>query len=111
MSNFIHYTLTAEEQKLAIYPYIHRSHRQSQIVLEDAANINEKLNCVEVVLKPGDVMYIPPFWAHRVESLSFSVSLSIISPSNIHAALMEVYWELVPFGELRSNQIGMHLFF
>lgn len=36
---------------------------------------------VEVVLGPGDLLYVPPYWMHRVTSQTFSASVSVLSPS------------------------------
>jgi hypothetical protein len=112
------------------YPHIHRSYRQSQIHFElsraAVANATSKHNtfplvhpsnvsAYEVVLGPGDVLYIPPYWQHRVESLTLSLSLSILSPARLSAALAEIYWENVPFGEfqgsreLRTRAVGLYL--
>ena len=51
----------------------------------------------EVVLEAGDVLYVPPFWAHRVTSLSTAVSLSVISPSPEEARWGAAYWQLQLF--------------
>lgn len=34
---------------------------------------------LEIVLRPGDVLYVPPFWWHHVESLTASASLTSYS--------------------------------
>jgi hypothetical protein len=100
--------------ELYSYPNIHRSYRQSQIpfTLErsslkeeifplinplNSSNDNNK-HIYEIIVKPGDILYIPPYWSHYVESLSLSLSLSVLSPSMIEAALSEIYWQKVPFG-------------
>lgn len=65
-----------------------------------AANVT----ALEVLVHPGDVLYIPPYWQHRVESLTFSLSLSILSPSYVEASLAEVFWENVPFGAFQAHR-------
>jgi len=48
---------------------LHPSHRQSQ---------EPKLESpMKVILKPGDVLYIPPFWFHHVTTLEPSISVNI----------------------------------
>jgi hypothetical protein len=37
----------------------------------------EKAACMEVILEPGDVLYIPPGMLHQVHGLSFSISFNI----------------------------------
>ena len=59
---------------------------------------------IEVTLHPGDVLYIPPYWQHRVESLTLALSLSILSPSYLEASFAEVYWENVPFGAFQAHR-------
>jgi hypothetical protein len=58
----------------------------------------------EVILQPGDVLYIPPYWQHRVESLTLSLSLSILSPSYLEATFAEMFWEAVPFGDFTASK-------
>lgn len=97
------------------FPNIHYSYRQSQVPFHLPRNSSkihysfskvnsENTKAYEVIVKPGDVLYIPPYWTHYVESLSLSLSLSILSPSTTEAALSEIYWQKVPFGEFRSSR-------
>ena len=90
------------EQHSELYPYpnIHHSYRQSQVRLEnssyfprpagDASPVrsaverfpkSRKLDAIEVAVKPGDLLYIPPYWSHRVESETLAMSVSVLSPS------------------------------
>jgi len=66
--------------------------------------VNGSQSAMEVLLQPGDVLYIPPYWQHRVESLTLSLSLSILSPSHLEAAFAEIYWESVPFGDFKVSK-------
>lgn len=60
-----------------------------------------------VTLRPGDVLYIPPFWQHRVETLGPepALSLSVLSPSVVEAAFSEAFWQPVPFGSFRGSAV------
>jgi hypothetical protein len=62
-----------------------------------------KLGVYELIVYPGDIVYIPPYWQHRVESLTFSISLSVLSPSLVESALARAYWHPVPFGAFQNN--------
>jgi len=55
-------------------------------------------------MNPGDVLYIPPYWAHQVEALSLSVSMSILSPSVLDVAFAEIYWQLLPLQEYTTTR-------
>jgi hypothetical protein len=117
--------IMAPSTDVSLFPNIHRSYRQSQISLErynssealrldfpsffssehsnKNGNKSGKLPVWEVLVQPGDVIYIPPFWLHRVESLTFSVSLSVLSPSLLEAAFAKAYWHPVPFGAFQNS--------
>lgn len=83
-----------------------RSYRQSQVTFEDpdygAFPNFEKLRGYRVTLKPGDLLYIPPYWFHRVVSETFAVSLSVLSPSEEELRLGQAFWQAVPFGKLQT---------
>lgn len=113
------------------YPNIHRSYRQSQIMLEcknlencnseesrqnilkqfpllnNVNNDNQTTGTVamEVDLSPGDILYIPPYWSHRVEAHSLCLSLSIVSPSLVETLVAEAYWHPVPFGSFQNTTV------
>jgi Cupin-like domain len=86
------FMLTAPDQwnALALYPRIHPSSRQSQMDL--TVDMDEVVKrypikdmtkaVLEVVLEPGDVLYIPPYWGHRVTALEFSISIANHFASN-----------------------------
>jgi ribosomal protein L16 Arg81 hydroxylase len=43
-------------------------------------------------LQPGDVLYVPPYWFHHVESLTASISLSTWSVNEpVHSTMKQVY--------------------
>lgn len=104
------------------YPSIHRSSRQSQLRLEETAdaslfarnnnnynniNLNDHENnahdmIFQVDLGPGETLYIPPYWYHRVESLSASLGASVSSPAAVEAALQQAAWHAVPLGAFHT---------
>lgn len=110
VQGFKRFHLFPPAAELYVYPNIHHSYRQSQIHFEKerhndshTMDVFELVNAttveaIEVTLGPGDILYIPPFWQHRVESLTLSLSVSILSPSEIDAAIAELFWLQVPFG-------------
>ena len=83
---------------LYIYPFYHPRDRQSQFInLEwndgnrnaypmlstsrsTTSNSNDMTPSFVIDLNPGDVLYIPPYWAHRVTSLTPSISVNVWSP-------------------------------
>jgi len=71
----------------------------------------------EVTLSPGDLLFIPPYYQHRVEASCRDVclSLSVLSPSTIEAMLAQANWMPVPFGPYqtlaadRSRAVAIYL--
>ena len=68
------------------YPFLHPSHAQAQINASSEEEVERfalvrKVEAVEVVLGPGDLLYIPPLWFHEVESLSVSISVNVWTDS------------------------------
>ncbi|CAD7958662.1 unnamed protein product [Amoebophrya sp. A120] len=43
----------------------------------------ESCDAIDVIVKPGDVLYIPKHWWHYVESLTTSASLSFFQHRNL----------------------------
>ncbi|CAL1532357.1 unnamed protein product [Lymnaea stagnalis] len=73
--------LYSKEHSDSMYPHEgHLLHNTSQIDL-DSPDLDQfpkfaNLPCLECVLKPGDMLYIPPGHWHYVKSLSVSFSVS-----------------------------------
>jgi len=89
------------------FPLLHPSRRQSQLsgygcglnkeVLKMAPSL-ANLTAYETITKPGDVIYIPPYWPHCVEATEDSVSVSILSPSDEEISYAMMKWTELPFG-------------
>ena len=77
--------------ELCVHPFYHSRDRQSQFIYfehgENIVNINTKKHIEaakqqkikaygHVDLGPGDLLYIPPFWWHRVETLEASIGIN-----------------------------------
>uniref|UniRef100_A0A6B2LAI5 JmjC domain-containing protein n=1 Tax=Arcella intermedia TaxID=1963864 RepID=A0A6B2LAI5_9EUKA len=64
---------------LYLYPRLHPSTRMSQVNLRNLQNYPDfyKSHPIEVVLSPGDVLYIPPYWFHDVTAVGVNVSMSV----------------------------------
>lgn len=82
--------------QLYMYPHHHVHYHQTQVDYEEpnpSIYPNFALaDPFEVILAPGDILYIPPYWFHRVEALTFSTSISIVSPSEEEQIYNLAYW-------------------
>ena len=75
------------------YPFLHPAQHQAQPVLQtdSPSELRDRypslagVRAWDVVLEPGDVLYVPPFWPHTVTSQTPAVSVSVISPSTNEA--------------------------
>eukprot|EP00005_Dracoamoeba_jomungandri_P007719 CAMPEP_0174276758 /NCGR_PEP_ID=MMETSP0439-20130205/60566_1 /TAXON_ID=0 /ORGANISM="Stereomyxa ramosa, Strain Chinc5" /LENGTH=266 /DNA_ID=CAMNT_0015369023 /DNA_START=783 /DNA_END=1583 /DNA_ORIENTATION=+ len=78
---------------LHVYPVQHPSNRQAQVDINDPSIYSldsvfpdaHQLRAYEVILQPGDVLYIPPCYFHHVSVVGDSPSISI----STHTASME----------------------
>lgn len=80
------------------YPFLHPSHAQAQVNLSDPANVAgfplvTRTEALEVVLEPGDLLYMPPLWFHHVESMELSISVNVWTDS-IQTEIMETAFSL-----------------
>lgn len=86
------------------YPFLHPSHAQAQVNLSSVDDLDPfplagKTSAVEVILQPGDLLYMPPLWFHHVESMELSISVNVWTDSD-QTALMEEVFSLTPPTEL-----------
>jgi len=88
------------------FPHTHVSYHQSQVDFNDPDVLTfpdfARAGAVEAVLEPGDTLYIPPFWWHRIEALDLSLSMSVVSPSAEEGHLSKASWTKLPFGSLTT---------
>ena len=87
-------------RKLAFFSSQSGNSTEGSVVTEDSPTaamnpltypvMEGKAEAIELLLHPGDILYIPPYWQHRVESLTLALSLSVLSPSHLEASLAEV---------------------
>lgn len=94
-------------RRLYPFPHLHPAYKQSQVDFSapdlSAFPSFDRVPALEARVGPGEVLYMPPFWFHRVESLSTSLSLSVISPSEEELVLSEAYWKDLPLGDLQGD--------
>ena len=72
-------------QDLAPYPFLHPSYSHSQWIWRDEASFRERLRqigCLSALLRPGDLLYVPPYYYHHV--ISYDVSVSVNTWSHTH---------------------------
>jgi hypothetical protein len=74
-----------------LYPYFHPSFGQTQAFLVNPPNKEYqlerfpnvgKIKAYEVILNPGDLLYLPPSWIHQVYTLEPSISVNFWSGSD-----------------------------
>lgn len=97
----------SEHAKLHLFPELHPSRRQSQVdflaepdrLRSVFANFDHNITGYQADLSPGDVLYIPPFWFHRVMATSDdSISVNMWSTSKEEDVYNELeYRTPVPF--------------
>jgi len=100
------------------YPSVHQGRKMSQIDFGKyhssereqglTSHLGENVTMIEgyeVVLNPGEILYIPPFWAHEISTWdeSAALSLSVVSPSWEESLLGKAQWTPVPFKGLESK--------
>ena len=91
---------------LRMYPVTHPSRRQSQRPVSSAASLEgdggDGATCFVADLRPGDVLFVPPFWAHSVESVDDAASLSVVTPGAAEYLFSRIYWSALPLKPLKS---------
>eukprot|EP00005_Dracoamoeba_jomungandri_P009609 CAMPEP_0174268346 /NCGR_PEP_ID=MMETSP0439-20130205/37091_1 /TAXON_ID=0 /ORGANISM="Stereomyxa ramosa, Strain Chinc5" /LENGTH=332 /DNA_ID=CAMNT_0015356459 /DNA_START=475 /DNA_END=1469 /DNA_ORIENTATION=- len=59
-----------------LFPTLHPSRRQSQLDFGFLPH-SFQVDAFQVTLKAGDVLFIPPFWFHRVIAINSSISVNL----------------------------------
>eukprot|EP00164_Ancoracysta_twista_P003582 GFYU01004787.1.p1 GENE.GFYU01004787.1~~GFYU01004787.1.p1 ORF type:complete len:556 (-),score=72.85 GFYU01004787.1:243-1910(-) len=71
---------TRNFRALSPFPLFHPCDRQTQIDYDnpdfERFPYLKEAHGMEVIVKPGDVLYIPPYWWHQVESMDETISVT-----------------------------------
>ncbi len=87
---------------LYLYPKYHLQHRNVQVNIRDVnykrfPRFKQAPEPIVAIVRPGDVLYLPPGWFHEVEALTPTpISVNIWSPA-IEIEFMNLAWDLQPF--------------
>ena len=100
-------------QSLGLFPAHHPYYRHLRpaavaSVLAGDGTMQHTAGLREVVVGPGDVLYIPPYWFHQVETLDpgGALALNLWSPSAAFVLMERAFVMPVPF---ESNWVGASL--
>lgn len=97
-------------QALYVHPHLHPNYHQSQVVLAQPDFTKFPLFSIEdamqVILEPGDVLFVPPYWFHQVESLDEpTIALSVVSPSEEEILWNKLKYKPLPFIEPTQRHV------
>jgi len=98
----------SEWPDLYFHPFLHERYDQSQVInVSTSAAETDRLRARFPALQrarsltvdtfAGDVLYLPPFWATRVESVRDSMHLSVNSASLEQMTWARAYWKMQPY--------------
>jgi len=98
--------------KLYLYPYLHPHHAQSQIFPgSDEINFPKFKQAIAktVTLSHGELLYIPPYWVHEVESLVPSININSWTKTPEPDLLKNIFMNL-PFEAKDDPKLRTHKF-
>lgn len=95
-----------EYPKMYVFPRIHPRWHKSQVSF-DTPNLSktpkyQQVKAYEAVLSPGEVLYVPPYWFHHVQSISKCVSLATWSDSGLHREMKMLYKNYPRFEDIED---------
>ena len=88
-------------RKLRLYPCLHQFYRQvhTNIFDSELSDVIKRLNGIDIVVNPGEVLYIPPYWFHSVVTMKTTISLNVWSQSEAYMRMEDIYAAAIPFEE------------
>ncbi len=95
------------------YPFLHPSHAQAQVNASDEASVDQfplvkRVEAVQAVLEPGDLLYMPPLWFHEVESQSMSISVNVWTDSHQTELMTKIFLLPLPFDSIEKPHRHKH---
>ena len=79
---------------LRVFPDAHPRARKAQVTID--ADPDLPAPELDLVLEPGDAVFVPAFWFHHVEAQSLSVSVNVFSDSRLKQAAQDVLCQPLP---------------
>eukprot|EP00040_Diaphanoeca_grandis_P031947 m.192405 g.192405 ORF g.192405 m.192405 type:complete len:472 (-) comp32465_c0_seq2:498-1913(-) len=101
--------------KHGLHPSVHPYYRQMLPKVSENMRRNPSLfGGMEAVVNPGDVLWIPPFWFHHVETVTPAVAINIWTPSSAFSIMENAFALPLPFEpewslEKMTSAVGLYL--
>jgi hypothetical protein len=97
------FLLVSPEQApgMLLHPSLHSKFRQSQHLPEQ--DTPRGVQPVEAILQPGEVLYMPPYWFHRVTAQTISFSVNTWCPAAEYHLFKQILNLPVPFDGTWTN--------
>jgi len=92
--------------ELELFPKYHQYHRNVHANIDSSPPPKpiHKTSRMDVLMSPGDVLYLPPLWFHQVQALSSnSISVNVWSASRWIRDVMKVWNQDVPLDFKTEN--------
>lgn len=87
-------------QEERLFPHLHTMHRQIQ---------QDREHGVSVDLIPGDLLFIPAFWIHRVTSLEQTISVNFWCASRASYILNDLLSLPLPFSDSSDRSVAHYI--
>eukprot|EP00736_Rhodelphis_marinus_P013635 Rmarinus@m.987 len=99
-------------RELHLYPSYHPGDHMSQVdfykknkeLYGDAYGLVNGIQKADVILRPGEVLYVPPFYFHHVQALEGSVGVSIFSDALDSQLKENMDYQPLPFDRTWDDQ-------
>ena len=95
---------------LRLHPSARPSRRQARVRVVASGESGAlsgscaRLPALQEVMGPGEILYVPPYWAHTVLTEEAGMSISVLSASWLEATWARAGWLDLPFGPLRQRR-------
>lgn len=84
---------------LQVFPDAHPRARKAQVLIDSTMGLPAAE--LDVILEPGEALFIPAFWFHHVEALSPSVSVNVFSENAMKLAAQDILMRPPPDALMR----------